>query len=977
MKAYFLLILFYLLSYFSFAQNGHYYLTHYAPSFIDFEEQRVQTVQDNEGVMYFSNRKGVLKYNGKDWNLLETPSSVFSLAYAEKQNYLLVGGRNSLGYIQKDIYGDDQYFSLSEDHIIGLVSKISIVKNKAYILADGEVFIIDLNAKKIIGEYYEHIAQHLFTAMNEPYFIDEEQNIYLLKEQEAEVADIKLPDSTSIQFVADYNNKVVIGDSSGTWFQFDGLALDTLKNQNKKWLKESAPHQIISLNDSLNIIATEKGGAVIYNLFSGDIDFYLNYTTGLPDSEIKGIGKDKYGGIWFAHEYGFSRTNHLTPLRNYALYEGLEGNILSAIEFDGRLFTGTSEGLYELAKIDKFKEVDKVVKLRKRRKSKDFIAYQAKEKELAKLSEKELKKQIKEVEEEEEDAIKDFEKDEKKLRRKWRKEQRKKLKEAKKENKDLDVDKWKKEQEELFEKEALARKEKMNSTTIATIKKKTAVVKKPVRKYEYYYEVKKDKELILQSTKYKYKVIPEIEAKCRILQKIDTFLVVGSNKGTALISPNGDLQWLNQFNVQTLHVSEKTNELIVADENGDIWAKRLTKGGIWVNIDGVHNAQLSSINTIYIDQQDLLWLVNHEMIHCFSTHTDNKRDLVSSVNVNNPFGDDIGIWDKDSSETHFILHNGIYTFNKDLGTLENVSLKQKLKSSDQFRVLQGHDGIVWSYLKTGWTPLLNGRHLSDEPTFYHLNQIPQIRAILPSEDPEKLWVITKGNQLFCYEYTESQIDNKHYDLNLATLKDMKGQKIPINDLDFSYRNNNFLFSFSQPQYEIDKEILYRFKLNDNPWSSWTKESHIPFHLLNSGKYALKVESGNGNGSIYSSYSLDFNIALPYWKKTWFYALELLFFSFLLVFSFKLNQSKRVNIWISKVLTYLTLIMVFAFLETVAQYYINLEPDPLLDFGIEASLAILLLPFENVFKKLIAFTRNTDSDTQRHSNELNNIKETNS
>ena len=76
--------------------------------------QNWSITQDSDGVIYFANNDGVLKYDGTNWNLFELPnnSKVRSVKWID--NRLFAGGYDEFGYFFEDEKGSMTYTSLSD-----------------------------------------------------------------------------------------------------------------------------------------------------------------------------------------------------------------------------------------------------------------------------------------------------------------------------------------------------------------------------------------------------------------------------------------------------------------------------------------------------------------------------------------------------------------------------------------------------------------------------------------------------------------------------------------------------------------------------------------------------------------------------------------------------------------------------------------------------------------------------------------------
>ena len=76
------------LSHTSFSQKGNSFLTHYSPKDerIDFHSSGM--IQDNYGLIYFTNKKGVLEFDGNNWQLISTPGAVYTLSLFNDEIYV-------------------------------------------------------------------------------------------------------------------------------------------------------------------------------------------------------------------------------------------------------------------------------------------------------------------------------------------------------------------------------------------------------------------------------------------------------------------------------------------------------------------------------------------------------------------------------------------------------------------------------------------------------------------------------------------------------------------------------------------------------------------------------------------------------------------------------------------------------------------------------------------------------------------------
>ena len=105
------------------------------------------------------------------------------------------------------------------------------------------------------------------------------------------------------------------------------------------------------------------------------------------------------------------------------------------------------------------------------------------------------------------------------------------------------------------------------------------------------------------------------------------------------------------------------------------------------------------------------------------------------------------------------------------------------------------------------------------------------------------------------------------------------------------------------------------------------------------------------GQISSIAPLEFKVLPPYWKRWWFYTLEVLIFGTLLILSIRMNRVGRKYRILSRLLAFLTLIMVVEFAQTIAQSQFGIDTSPVINFFIQVGIALVILPVEGLLRNL--------------------------
>ena len=95
------------------ATTGTPFIRNYPPGEYQADGQNWAIVQDQRGLMYFGNSKGILEYDGVSWRVIETVNKTVIRSLAvDENNRVYVGAYGEIGYLAPDTIGQLQYVSL-------------------------------------------------------------------------------------------------------------------------------------------------------------------------------------------------------------------------------------------------------------------------------------------------------------------------------------------------------------------------------------------------------------------------------------------------------------------------------------------------------------------------------------------------------------------------------------------------------------------------------------------------------------------------------------------------------------------------------------------------------------------------------------------------------------------------------------------------------------------------------------------------
>ena len=235
-----------------------------------------------------------------------------------------------------------------------------------------------------------------------------------------------------------------------------------------------------------------------------------------------------------------------------------------------------------------------------------------------------------------------------------------------------------------------------------------------------------------------------------------------------------------------------------------------------------------------------------------------------------------------------------------------------------------------------------------------LGLFPNIRYIAPA-DKGNLWVITANNELYKFSSALAQQYKNDYPLFLREVRAQQSKIVPSHSIKVSQLENTVDFEFIQPDFLGMKAVEYRYQVKglSKDWTLWASTNNIVnFSYLPTGKYKVDVQTRDLMGKISKVEEIALEVEPPYWRRPWFYLIEVVFFSAMVFLSMRLSAGNKKYRIISQLLSLLTVIMVIQLVQAAVNSQLTIKTTPVIDFFIQVGMALLVLPFENYLRKFM-------------------------
>ncbi|MFT4736727.1 MAG: ligand-binding sensor domain-containing protein [Cyclobacteriaceae bacterium] len=911
MNRIFLATLFLFLAFLSVAQEGDYFVSHFSPTFNQKEQTYFDLIFTDTDELVAANRAGIVTFDGEDWSLIKTPSAPLSISL-DSTMHMYVACADDFGRIVV-VDGQQRFQSLANDQNHGLTLKSLHHKGAIYFLQGFALHQYDplTGDLKTFQVDSGEVELNQLLVFEDFLWLETSAGAYYLNDSLTAGPNI-LPDSSSILSYATHQktSQLAFASSSGAVYmyydQFQKVeALDGLAINDMAWISED-----------LLAVSTLSEGIFFYSLSTKTITGQTNSSNGLLDNEIFAVATDGSSGLWIANTFGFTRVAPLLPIRSFNHYPGLEGNLTTAAYIDGTWNIATSNGVYYFDQIDNYKNTVYYVPKKKVVVAKAPVKPQLKTTITATGNPK-MRARVTNLLSKRSDEVKDT--------------RQVTLQAKTSDNKPV-----------LKQLRSSISKVFQPASTEGGLLSRIHLQRGQDKKIEYERRVKKT----LVSTQYLYKKLPDVTEKIKQLIPFDGNIIAVTPSGIIEINKSSAEEIFSEPVRYVFH-SKGSRTLWISTQIGSVI--RLEKiDNVWVEVETLVTTG-DIVLSIYEDSKGLLWMAGANELFSVLV-TDTISLIADTYPLENQFFDNIRITEiKDA--LYLINTQGIFTVDMESNMLvQDVAIMEKVGSI--VKHLTQSNGRPWIHNGDNWTRIEENGSITQ---FNYLKLFPQMTYI--EQIGEELWLIDDHTSLF--KFTPSENDSiPASQMYFRAISDRRGLlPTSVRNHSLSYEQNSVIVEMARPDYLdlVNVEYQYRMVGLNEKWSEWSTSSRLNFNYLPPGDYKLEVRSRDTFGREQESEPITFKIKPPYWQTTWFSALQVLFFTALVLIASRLNRQKsesKKRVIISNLLTIVTIVMVIELLQNVAESYFGELGSPVLAFGLDVMVALVIFPVETLLRRVV-------------------------
>ncbi len=321
------------------------------------DNQNFAVLQDQRGVMYFGNNRGILEYDGVGWTLIDANESVIRSLAIDNKGRIYVGGIDEFGYLASDSIGNLRYNSLisllDEDYqYFGDVWKTFATEDGIIFQTYDYIFIYNDSISVILPQ----------TSFREAYYVNNalyvrqydlgltclEDGVIKPVEGGERFSDEQIWGMVPLEnldiLVATAHELLSMKTDDG---QNNSTSIQKIHSEADPYFNQYDINSILQIDNSSYSIGTWGGGIVLINR-DGEILDILDKISGLGDDIVQHQLLDDRNNLWLALSHGIARVEILSPLTSFGDASGLTGTIQAITRFNNTIYVATIAGLYYL-----------------------------------------------------------------------------------------------------------------------------------------------------------------------------------------------------------------------------------------------------------------------------------------------------------------------------------------------------------------------------------------------------------------------------------------------------------------------------------------------------------------------------------------------------------------------------------------------------------------------------------------------------
>ena len=308
--------------------------------------QNWQVSQSWQGWMYFANNKGLLEFDGSNWQTYTLPGNPKVRAVRAEGDTIYVGALGQFGRFVRNQKGRLVYERLS-DHLEKAgqlnVWHIHRIGHDTYYQSDDALYVNDGKNKITCPagvSYSAVVYNQLYTVSSQGLFI-------LSGHKFQQVQGVNINETSNIVSILPYGQgKLLLVSSDRGLFVYANHHIEPLHTAADALIRDERLSSG-ACSDDMIALGTMQNGVILLNLKTNTAE-HLTIASGLQNKSVISTAFDRDQNLWLCLDNGIDCIPLRSPLRFLNSRQSPVGSGYCSIAYNGKLYLGTNQGLYEM-----------------------------------------------------------------------------------------------------------------------------------------------------------------------------------------------------------------------------------------------------------------------------------------------------------------------------------------------------------------------------------------------------------------------------------------------------------------------------------------------------------------------------------------------------------------------------------------------------------------------------------------------------
>ena len=315
------------------------------------ENQNWAISQSSNKYIYVANNKGLLEFNGANWQLYTTPNETIMRSVKSFKEKIYTGFYMDFGFWEKNEFGFLEFTSIAQEKGVKMIEdeqiwEIAELDGWMIFKSLQRIYLYNLETKNLKIIESEKNLTKLSKVENIIYFQELGKGVFMIENGVPKLIsnDAVLKENKIVAFFLKDDKLFFLTQKNGFYYMAD--------NELKKWkitadefLSKKTIYSAKQLKTG-NIVLGSIANGLIKLDKDGNILYYITQGSGLSNNTVLTIFEDVDSNIWLGLDNGINTINFNSPFKSFVKRTNFWGTIYASIVFEDNLYLGTNQGLY-------------------------------------------------------------------------------------------------------------------------------------------------------------------------------------------------------------------------------------------------------------------------------------------------------------------------------------------------------------------------------------------------------------------------------------------------------------------------------------------------------------------------------------------------------------------------------------------------------------------------------------------------------